>query len=650
MTSTTPQSLFDSKGSQLTIGKKIGSGGEGDVFEISSADQKFVAKIYHKSVDTQKQEKLQSMVQGCTDDLKNISAWPIDLIYKGKNGPICGFLMPKISDYVPIHKLYGPSHRKQLFPNVDWNFLIRAAKNVAAAFYVIHKYGYVIGDVNEGNILVNNQACVKLIDCDSFQIRTKTNIIYCCEVGVAQFTPPEIQNSKNFKSPRIPNNDNFGLAILIFQLLFMGRHPYSGVYHGKGDMPIEKAIAEYRFAFGKTSQLKLMSPPPNSVDITILPNEMSDLFEQAFTEKGVQIPYRPSAKKWAEALHNLEKQIRICNLELIHKFYSGLSFCPWCKLESTSGILFFLGSNLTLKFDLNIEWQKVTAIKPPGSIPNINPKNYNFQPEPIPEGLEKALKNRKIRQISGVLIVIVGLLINILLLIPAILIAIILFVYRGKEFEELARREKNFDTIRNNWVELNNKWKKEASDEDFKNRLNRLLILKRNYETIEKEYQNTLASLKNTVRERQLKNYLENCFIDSSNIAGIGLNRKATLRSFGIETAADIQAYKIRSIPGFGDTLTNKLVLWRQQMEKQFRFDPSKGIDKSDIQLLNQKFQPRMKPIEREFRYGVENLKQIQINIFKNRSNMQNSVEKCAKELAQAHSNLKPFQLLNIGS
>ena len=154
MTSTTPQSLFDSKGSQLTIGKKIGSGGEGDVFEISSADQKFVAKIYHKSVDTQKQEKLQSMVQGCTDDLKNISAWPIDLIYKGQNGPICGFLMPKISDYVPIHKLYGPSHRKQQFPNVDWNFLIRAAKNVAAAFYVIHKYGYVIGDVNEGNILV----------------------------------------------------------------------------------------------------------------------------------------------------------------------------------------------------------------------------------------------------------------------------------------------------------------------------------------------------------------------------------------------------------------------------------------------------------------------------------------------------------------
>jgi DNA-binding helix-hairpin-helix protein with protein kinase domain len=52
---------------------------------------------------------------------------------------------------------------------------------------------------------------------------------------VAQFTPPEIQKSRqHFRMERTANHDNFGLAILIFQLLFFGRHPYSGVYSREG--------------------------------------------------------------------------------------------------------------------------------------------------------------------------------------------------------------------------------------------------------------------------------------------------------------------------------------------------------------------------------------------------------------------------------
>jgi DNA-binding helix-hairpin-helix protein with protein kinase domain len=645
MTPSVPQMIFDDSGCRLSIGKKIGSGGEGDVYEISSYNQEFVAKIYHKSLDVEKRDKLKLMVTGCNDELKRISAWPSKLIYNGQNGPICGFLMPKISDYEPIHKLYGPAHRKQLFPNADWKFLIRAAKNLAAAFSVMHKYGYVIGDVNEGNLLVNKQAVVKLIDCDSFQVRGPNNKIYYCEVGVANFTPPEIQNSKNFKIPRSPNYDNFGLSILIFQLLFLARHPFAGVYHGKGDMPIEKAIAEYRFAYSKTSHLKSISPPPNSVDLSIVPVEVSDLFEQAFTEKGVQQPYRPSAISWWNSLDSLEKRLKTCNLEAIHKYYSALTFCPWCKLEANLGILLFIGIDIT-KFDLKIEWQKVLSIKSPGPLPNINPKIYNFKPEPITTEIEKAILKKKIRQILGVLIGIGGTLINIWLIIPSIIIAIILIFYPGKEKEELKKRQKNFKDIRDKWIELDKNWKKEASDEEYKIQYNRLAVLKRNYEYLEKEYSNDKISLQNTVRVRQLNKYLDNCFIDSHNIPRIGPNRKATLRSFGIETAADIVEYKIMRIPGFGNVLTNELLIWRRHMENNFHFDPSKGIDKSDVQILIHKFQPKMRPIEREFRSGIENLNNIQQKIFKNRFTLQPNVEKCAKELAQANSDLKPFKFL----
>ena len=139
--------------------------------------------------------------------------------------------------------------------------------------------GYIVGDVNEGNILVTRKACVQFIDCDSFQV-TKKDKTYYCEVGVAQFTPPEIQNSDNFRMKRTQNHDNFGLAILVFHLLFMGRHPFSGVYKGAQDMSLEKAIARYRFAFGKNAHLKSIVPPPDSVDLSIVPASYGDFLNR----------------------------------------------------------------------------------------------------------------------------------------------------------------------------------------------------------------------------------------------------------------------------------------------------------------------------------------------------------------------------------
>jgi DNA-binding helix-hairpin-helix protein with protein kinase domain len=37
--------------------------------------------------------------------------------------------------YEPMHKVYGPTHRKEVFPHADWRFLVRTAKNLAAAFW-----------------------------------------------------------------------------------------------------------------------------------------------------------------------------------------------------------------------------------------------------------------------------------------------------------------------------------------------------------------------------------------------------------------------------------------------------------------------------------------------------------------------------------
>ena len=53
-----------------------------------------------------------------------------------------------------------------------------------------------IGDINQGSVLVARTQRSSLIDCDSFQIVPGGDDILC-EVGVETFTPPELQGKNH---------------------------------------------------------------------------------------------------------------------------------------------------------------------------------------------------------------------------------------------------------------------------------------------------------------------------------------------------------------------------------------------------------------------------------------------------------------------
>jgi DNA-binding helix-hairpin-helix protein with protein kinase domain len=46
----------------------------------------------------------------------------------------------------------------------------------------------------------------------------------------------------------------------------------------------------------------------------------------------------------------------------------------------------------------------------------------------------------------------------------------------------------------------------------------------------------------------------------------------------------------VRGIPGFGDVLTGHVVAWRQEVERQFRFDPNSGLPPADQRTLAVRF------------------------------------------------------------
>ena len=162
---------------------------------------------------------------------------------------VVGFLMERIEGYQPIHNLSSPASRKQIFPDANYAFLVNVARNVAASFDAVHAHGHIVGDVNENNFLVGRKwhsQADRLPFISDIDGATR----YSCDVGVRLFTPPELQKISSFRGKeRTANHDNFGLAILVFQLLFLGRHPFSGVPLTKVDLPIEDAIASFRFAY-----------------------------------------------------------------------------------------------------------------------------------------------------------------------------------------------------------------------------------------------------------------------------------------------------------------------------------------------------------------------------------------------------------------
>lgn len=69
-----------------------------------------------------------------------------------------------------------------------------------------------------------------------------------CVVGTEDFTPPELHGVSLSSVKRTQPHDNFGLAVAIFQLLVMGKHPYAGRY-SEADLGLGQSIAQNRFAF-----------------------------------------------------------------------------------------------------------------------------------------------------------------------------------------------------------------------------------------------------------------------------------------------------------------------------------------------------------------------------------------------------------------
>ena len=262
-------------------------------------------------------------------------AWPthpITATARTTTDNITGYAMPLLDQSLFHHigSYFNPSRRRRMLAGrqrpYTFAHLVLMARNLALAAAALHRHHYLIGDLNSRNIMASDQGRIAVIDTDSFQATDpETNSTLLCTVGTPEYTPTRLQGKSFADQVRTSDDDNFALAVMIYQLLFQGSHPHAGTGADQDQTDLAQRIAHGLFAHAPKS-----SPTPQSALIW-KDTPLKRQFNAAFAS-----PSPPSALSWAAALTHAASRLRRCPRNPTHLHLAPR--CTWCRYQQTTTV------------------------------------------------------------------------------------------------------------------------------------------------------------------------------------------------------------------------------------------------------------------------------------------------------------------------
>ena len=332
-----------STGKSITLLKEIANSGEAKVWRTNQNG--YLAKIYH-SPTPERVQKLAVMIANPPTEpnshLHHVSfAWPKSVL-KNAQGDCVGFLMPEIKDGKELINVYNPSKSKSLKLEIDWRFLHTTALNIVSIIEALHAAGYVLGDIKQQNILVNNRALPSIIDTDSFQVKNpKNGKVYRCLVGSPGYTPPELMGKDFASIEQTEVHDRFRLGVIIYQLLFGGNNHFQGKWTGAGEDPEPDEII--RRGLWLYSPNSLIEPVSRTIPMIIVHPAIRECFLKCFNDGHKNPNLRPTAREWLEALRTGNDNLTICGRVDSHYYSRTFGNCYWCDRSTNLGVDIFPG-------------------------------------------------------------------------------------------------------------------------------------------------------------------------------------------------------------------------------------------------------------------------------------------------------------------
>jgi DNA-binding helix-hairpin-helix protein with protein kinase domain len=133
---------------------------------------------------------------------------------------------------------------------------------------------------------------------------------------------------------RLPQHDAFALAVLIFQLLMHGIHPFAGTSTGLSEpdsIAARIAAGHWPYAWLRESSI---GPSPHAPPWFTLPPSVQELLHRCFEAAHAEPDLRPTAAEWQHALEEAEHELTTCPCDSRHLYPRRLDRCPWCDLSS----------------------------------------------------------------------------------------------------------------------------------------------------------------------------------------------------------------------------------------------------------------------------------------------------------------------------
>lgn len=336
---------------QVDTKKLLGRGATAIVYPAELNGSSFAAKIYDsdKKLDI---AKIEAMLANPPANVRiqfagaqhSQLAWP-SAILTPPAGRDLGYLMP-LSD---LSKSFSLDHyydqtllRKLKSPSEGaLSFKLEIARNLCLLVADLHDHNHCFIDMKPQNIRVLlGSHVVTLLDCDGFSIAGADGKRYPAELLSSDYISPEAYRNKTLPSQLGEDQDRYALAVILFQLLNGGTHPFQGIINGSGITATtnDEKAAQGLYPHGVKPNPRI-TPRPQSIHF-LLDDGMQALFNAAFIGCGNQ---RPAARDWAHLLDTLlrSKALTRCDKEtfdLGHMRFKDKP-CPACYLAGLKTVV-----------------------------------------------------------------------------------------------------------------------------------------------------------------------------------------------------------------------------------------------------------------------------------------------------------------------
>ncbi|MEH6419389.1 hypothetical protein, partial [Pseudomonas sp. CGJS7] len=337
MSSPSTGSIIQIGSRRSRLGPLIKSGGAGSVYLLPD-DADAVAKIYHARVDPPSYtDRIEAMLQlrpHLPDQMEGGKryvqiAWP-DAVVRDERGRFIGFSMPAldVDSTSEVEQVLQERQARAAGLPVGLGHKVTLAANLASVLAALHAQHHYVVDLKPVNLRFYRASLyIALLDCDGFSIQGRGRRFHA-----PQYTPdylaPEYQ-IRALDEAGEETQDRFALAVVIFQLLNFGIHPYSGrPAHDRVPTDVPGRIRERCYAYARRGN-PAMQPNPVSAH-AMMPTQLRDLFDRAFGDVPAA---RPSSSEWGDALRAYAQPSRglivVCGKNREHQHYAGQA-CASC--------------------------------------------------------------------------------------------------------------------------------------------------------------------------------------------------------------------------------------------------------------------------------------------------------------------------------